>query len=227
MVLYTGALIVGGVYHMMWRYAGGPRAVPADVFVRRGHGRGSCMQPRVRLEDAAFAVLSDRHLRFSTGGRVALWLEDTARGVLCPPQRPGAQPRAHRRRGRGGAYAARACQEGRHLSGAPVAFVDDDRKSAACAFAASPCSARWRTSPIWSRKRASPRSSSPFPASRATASTRSFPYASPPVPRAHTRRPGAVKERPVDGRQAFREVNTSDFLSRDEVTLDMDSIRAT
>ena len=23
MVLYTGALIVGGVYHMMWRYAGG------------------------------------------------------------------------------------------------------------------------------------------------------------------------------------------------------------
>ena len=29
----------------------------------------------------------------------------------------------------------------------------------------------------------------------------------------------------MDGRQAFREVNTSDFLSRDEVTLDMDSIR--
>ena len=37
--------------------------------------------------------------------------------------------------------------------------------------------------------------------------------------------PGGIKERPVDGRQAFREVNTSDFLSRDEVTLDMDSIR--
>ena len=62
MVLYTGALIVGGVYHMMWRYAGAPRAVPPDVSLRGGHGRGACMQPRVRLEDAALAVFADRHL---------------------------------------------------------------------------------------------------------------------------------------------------------------------
>ena len=62
MVLYTGALVVGGVYHMMWRYAGGARAVPPDVPLRGHHGRGAHLQPRVRLEDAALAVLPDRHL---------------------------------------------------------------------------------------------------------------------------------------------------------------------
>ena len=60
---------------VLHRGADGGRRVPHDVALRRGagavpphvplrgrHGRGACMQPRVRLEDAALAVFADRHL---------------------------------------------------------------------------------------------------------------------------------------------------------------------
>ena len=42
MVLYTGALIVGGVYHMMWRYAGA-RELFRLMFLCAATGRAWCL----------------------------------------------------------------------------------------------------------------------------------------------------------------------------------------
>ena len=46
MVLYTGALIVGGVYHMMWRYAGG-RELFRLMFLCAAYGRAFFLYNRV------------------------------------------------------------------------------------------------------------------------------------------------------------------------------------
>ena len=107
------------------------RTVPADVFVRGRHGRGADYEPRVRLEDAALAVFPHRH--FSS---FCWWARPRFGWKICREAYYARRSDPEHNRvlivgaGEGGAYAARACQEGRHLSGAPVAFVDGQSRKA-------------------------------------------------------------------------------------------------
>ena len=128
--------------------------------------------------------------------------------------------------GEGGAYAARACQEGRHLSGAPVAFVDDDPEKRGLRVCGIPVLGEVEDIPDLVEKKGISEIIIAIPRIKGDRLNKIVSVCKSTKCRVRILAdPGAVKERPVDGRQAFREVNTSDFLSRDEVTLDMDSIR--
>ena len=126
--------------------------------------------------------------------------------------------------GEGGAYAARACQEGRHLSGAPIAFVDDDPEKRGLRVCGIPVLGEVEDIPDLVEKKGISEIIIAIPRIKGDRLNKIVSVCKSTKCRVRILAdPGAVKERPVDGRQAFREVNTSDFLSRDEVTLDMDS----
>ena len=226
MVLYTGALIVGGVYHMMWRYAGG-RELFRLMFLC------AAATAVVLICNRVFAWKMPRSL-FSLIGIFDFLLVGASRfgwKILREAYYARRSDPEHNRvlivgAGEGGAYAARACQEGRHLSGAPVAFVDDDPEKRGLRVCGIPVLGEVEDIPDLVEKKGISEIIIAIPRIKGDRLNKIVSVCKSTKCRVRILAdPGAVKERPVDGRQAFREVNTSDFLSRDEVTLDMDSIR--
>ena len=226
MVLYTGALIVGGVYHMMWRYAGG-RELFRLMFLC------AAATAVVLICNRVFAWKMPRSL-FSLIGIFDFLLVGASRfgwKILREAYYARRSDPEHNRvlivgAGEGGAYAARACQEGRHLSGAPIAFVDDDPEKRGLRVCGIPVLGEVEDIPDLVEKKGISEIIIAIPRIKGDRLNKIVSVCKSTKCRVRILAdPGAVKERPVDGRQAFREVNTSDFLSRDEVTLDMDSIR--
>ena len=226
MVLYTGALIVGGVYHMMWRYAGGRELFRLMFLCAAATGV-------VLVCNRVFAWKMPRSL-FSLIGIFDFLLVGASRfgwKILREAYYARRSDPEHNRvlivgAGEGGAYAARACQEGRHLSGAPVAFVDDDPEKRGLRVCGIPVLGEVEDIPDLVEKKGISEIIIAIPRIKGDRLNKIVSVCKSTKCRVRILAdPGAVKERPVDGRQAFREVNTSDFLSRDEVTLDMDSIR--
>ena len=226
MVLYTGALIVGGVYHMMWRYAGGRELFRLMFLCAAATGV-------VLVCNRVFAWKMPRSL-FSLIGIFDFLLVGASRfgWKICREAYYARRSDPEHNRvlivgaGEGGAYAARACQEGRHLSGAPVAFVDDDPEKRGLRVCGIPVLGEVEDIPDLVEKKGISEIIIAIPRIKGDRLNKIVSVCKSTKCRVRILAdPGAVKERPVDGRQAFREVNTSDFLSRDEVTLDMDSIR--
>ena len=226
MVFYTGALIVGGVYHMMWRYAGG-RELFRLMFLC------AAATAMVLLCNRVFAWRMPRSL-FSLIGIFDFLLVGGSRfgWKICREAYFARRSDPEHNRvlivgaGEGGAYAARACQEGRHLSGAPIAFVDDDPEKRGLRVCGIPVLGEVEDIPDLVEKKGISEIIIAIPRIKGDRLNKIVSVCKSTKCRVRILAdPGAVKERPVDGRQAFREVNTSDFLSRDEVTLDMDSIR--
>ena len=226
MVLYTGALIVGGVYHMMWRYAGGRELFRLMFLCAAATGV-------VLVCNRVFAWKMPRSL-FSLIGIFDFLLVGGSRfgWKICREAYFARRSDPEHNRvlivgaGEGGAYAARACQEGRHLSGAPVAFVDDDPEKRGLRVCGIPVLGEVEDIPDLVEKKGISEIIIAIPRIKGDRLNKIVSVCKSTKCRVRILAdPGAVKERPVDGRQAFREVNTSDFLSRDEVTLDMDSIR--
>ena len=226
MVLYTGALIVGGVYHMMWRYAGGRELFRLMFLCAAATGV-------VLVCNRVFAWKMPRSL-FSLIGIFDFLLVGGSRfgWKICREAYFARRSDPEHNRvlivgaGEGGAYAARACQEGRHLSGAPVAFVDDNPEKRGLRVCGIPVLGEVEDIPDLVEKKGISEIIIAIPRIKGDRLNKIVSVCKSTKCRVRILAdPGAVKERPVDGRQAFREVNTSDFLSRDEVTLDMDSIR--
>ena len=226
MVLYTGALIVGGVYHMMWRYAGG-RELFRLMFLC------AAATAMVLLCNRVFAWRMPRSL-FSLIGIFDFLLVGGSRfgWKICREAYFARRSDPEHNRvlivgaGEGGAYAARACQEGRHLSGAPVAFVDDNPEKRGLRVCGIPVLGEVEDIPDLVEKKGISEIIIAIPRIKGNRLNEIVSVCKSTKCRVRILAdPGGIKERPVDGRQAFREVNTSDFLSRDEVTLDMDSIR--
>ena len=226
MVLYTGALIVGGVYHMMWRYAGGRELFRLMFLCAAATGV-------VLVCNRVFAWKMPRSL-FSLIGIFDFLLVGGSRfgWKICREAYFARRSDPEHNRvlivgaGEGGAYAARACQEGRHLSGAPIAFVDDDPEKRGLRVCGIPVLGEVEDIPDLVEKKGISEIIIAIPRIKGDRLNKIVSVCKSTKCRVRILAdPGAVKERPVDGRQAFREVNTSDFLSRDEVTLDMDSIR--
>ena len=226
MVLYTGALIVGGVYHMMWRYAGGRELFRLMFLCAADTGV-------VLVCNRVFAWKMPRSL-FSLIGIFDFLLVGGSRfgWKICREAYFARRSDPEHNRvlivgaGEGGAYAARACQEGRHLSGAPIAFVDDDPEKRGLRVCGIPVLGEVEDIPDLVEKKGISEIIIAIPRIKGDRLNKIVSVCKSTKCRVRILAdPGAVKERPVDGRQAFREVNTSDFLSRDEVTLDMDSIR--
>lgn len=226
MVLYTGALIVGGVYHMMWRYAGGRELFRLMFLCAAATGA-------VLICNRVFAWKMPRSL-FSLIGIFDFLLVGGSRfgWKICREAYFARRSDPEHNRvlivgaGEGGAYAARACQEGRHLSGAPVAFVDDDPEKRGLRVCGIPVLGEVEDIPDLVEKKGISEIIIAIPRIKGNRLNEIVSVCKSTKCRVRILAdPGGIKERPVDGRQAFREVNTSDFLSRDEVTLDMDSIR--
>ena len=226
MVLYTGALIVGGVYHMMWRYAGGRELFRLMFLCAAATGV-------VLVCNRVFAWKMPRSL-FSLIGIFDFLLVGASRfgwKILREAYYARRSDPEHNRvlivgAGEGGAYAARACQEGRHLSGAPIAFVDDDPEKRGLRVCGIPVLGEVEDIPDLVEKKGISEIIIAIPRIKGDRLNKIVSVCKSTKCRVRILAdPGGIKERPVDGRQAFREVNTSDFLSRDEVTLDMDSIR--
>ena len=226
MVLYTGALIVGGVYHMMWRYAGARELFRLMFLCAAATGA-------VLICNRVFAWKMPRSL-FSLIGIFDFLLVGGSRfgWKICREAYFARRSDPEHNRvlivgaGEGGAYAARACQEGRHLSGAPVAFVDDNPEKRGLRVCGIPVLGEVEDIPDLVEKKGISEIIIAIPRIKGNRLNEIVSVCKSTKCRVRILAdPGGIKERPVDGRQAFREVNTSDFLSRDEVTLDMDSIR--
>ena len=226
MLFYTGALMVGGVYHMMWRYAGA-RELFRLMFLCAGATGVVLIMNRV------FAWRMPRSL-FSLIGIFEFLLVGASRfgWKICREAYYARRSDPEHNRvlivgaGEGGAYAARACQEGRHLSGAPVAFVDDNPEKRGLRVCGIPVLGEVEDIPDLVEKKGISEIIIAIPRIKGNRLNEIVSVCKATKCRVRILAdPGGIKERPVDGRQAFREVNTSDFLSRDEVTLDMDSIR--
>ena len=225
-VIYTLALMVGGVYHMMWRYAGA-RELFRLMFLCAGATGVVLIMNRV------FAWRMPRSL-FSLIGIFEFLLVGASRfgWKICREAYYARRSDPEHNRvlivgaGEGGAYAARACQEGRHLSGAPVAFVDDNPEKRGLRVCGIPVLGEVEDIPDLVEKKGISEIIIAIPRIKGNRLNEIVSVCKSTKCRVRILAdPGGIKERPVDGRQAFREVNTSDFLSRDEVTLDMDSIR--
>ena len=226
MVLYTGALIVGGVYHMMWRYAVGRELFRLMFLCAAATGV-------VLVCNRVFAWKMPRSL-FSLIGIFDFLLVGGSRfgWKICREAYFARRSDPEHNRvlivgaGEGGAYAARACQEGRHLSGAPVAFVDDNPEKRGLRVCGIHVLGEVEDIPDMVEKKGISEIIIAIPRIKGNRLNEIVSVCKSTKCRVRILAdPGGIKERPVDGRQAFREVNTSDFLSRDEVTLDMDSIR--
>ena len=226
MLFYTGALMVGGVYHMMWRYAGARELFRLMFLCAAATGA-------VLICNRVFAWKMPRSL-FSLIGIFDFLLVGGSRfgwKILREAYYARRSDPEHNRvlivgAGEGGAYAARACQEGRHLSGAPIAFVDDDPEKRGLRVCGIPVLGEVEDIPDLVEKKGISEIIIAIPRIKGNRLNEIVSVCKSTKCRVRILAdPGGIKERPVDGRQAFREVNTSDFLSRDEVTLDMDSIR--
>ena len=225
-VIYTLALMVGGVYHMMWRYAGA-RELFRLMFLCAG------ATGVVLILNRVFAWRMPRSL-FSLIGVFEFLLVGASRfgWKICREAYYARRSDPEHNRvlivgaGEGGAYAARACQEGRHLSGAPVAFVDDNPEKRGLRVCGIPVLGEVEDIPDLVEKKGISEIIIAIPRIKGDRLNEIVSVCKATKCRVRILAdPGGVNERPVDGRQAFREVNTSDFLSRDEVTLDMGSIR--
>ncbi len=226
MLFYTGALMVGGVYHMMWRYAGARELFRLMFLCAAATGA-------VLVCNRVFAWKMPRSL-FSLIGIFDFLLVGGSRfgWKICREAYFARRSDPEHNRvlivgaGEGGAYAARACQEGRHLSGAPVAFVDDNPEKRGLRVCGIPVLGEVEDIPDLVEKKGISEIIIAIPRIKGNRLNEIVSVCKSTKCRVRILAdPGGIKERPVDGRQAFREVNTSDFLSRDEVTLDMDSIR--
>ena len=226
MLFYTGALMVGGVYHMMWRYAGA-RELFRLMFLCAAATGAVLICNRVfawRMPRSLFSLIGIFDFLLVGGSRFG-W-------KICREAYYARRSDPEHNRvlivgaGEGGAYAARACQEGRHLSGAPVAFVDDNPEKRGLRVCGIPVLGEVEDIPDLVEKKGISEIIIAIPRIKGNRLNEIVSVCKSTKCRVRILAdPGGIKERPVDGRQAFREVNTSDFLSRDEVTLDMDSIR--
>ena len=101
MVLYTGALVVGGVYHMIWRYAGG-REMFRLMFLCAATTGVVLICNRVfawRMPRSLFSLIGIFDFLCWWAAR-ALAGRSAARPI-SPAAATGTQPRVDRRRGRG------------------------------------------------------------------------------------------------------------------------------
>ena len=226
MVFYTGALLVGGVYQMMWRYAGAHELFRLMFLCVAATGV-------VLLLNRVFAWRMPRSL-FALIGVFEFLLVGASRfgWKVCREAYYNRHGDADQNRvlivgaGEGGAYAARACQESRRFTGTPVAFVDDNPDKRNMRVCGIPVMGEVGDIPDLVEKKGINEIIIAIPRMKGQRLNEIVSLCKGTKCRVRILNdPVGLGERAVAGRQAFREVNTSDFLSRDEIKLDMDAIR--
>ena len=225
--VYTGFLLAGGHYQMLWRYAGAREGfrlfflcICATVLILFFNRLFFWKMPR-----SLFCIIGVCEFSLVGGSRFAwkivreTWhnLQDgsTHNRILIV----GA--------GEGGAYAARICLEGSRITGVPVAFVDNDPEKIGMRVMGLPVLGSVQDVPEIVDKKEIAEIIIAIPRLRGDRLNEIVSVCKSTKCRVRIlNNPGGLDESLPEGQQVFREVNTSDFLSRDEVSLDLDSIRS-
>lgn len=221
--VYAAVSIIGGVYDMIWRYAGAAEIMRLALVYALAAGvtlllnrivpwyvsrpvlvmTGMCMMLLVSAARFAYKLLREFFRARNSG-------ENSDRILIV-----GA--------GEGGVYAARICQQNREKFGQPVAFADDDPLKRKMRIAGIPVCGTIDEVPEIVKSREIDEIIVAVPGTKGERLAEIVSICK--GTRCRTRilsDPGEL-ERPAGA--AFRELNTSDFLSRDEVELDMEMIR--
>lgn len=222
--VYAAVSIIGGVYDMIWRYAGAAEIMRLALVYALAAGvtlllnrivpwyvsrpvlvmTGMCMMLLVSAARFAYKLLREFFRARNSG-------ENSDRILIV-----GA--------GEGGVYAARICQQNREKFGQPVAFADDDPLKRKMRIAGIPVCGTIDEVPEIVKSREIDEIIVAVPGTKGERLAEIVSICK--GTRCRTRilsDPGEL-ERPAGA--AFRELNTSDFLSRDEVELDMEMIRS-
>ena len=218
--VYAAVSIIGGVYDMIWRYAGAAEIMRLALVYALAAGAtlllnrivpwyvsrpvlvmtGMCMMLLVSAARFAYKLLREFFRARNSG-------ENSDRILIV-----GA--------GEGGVYAARICQQNREKFGQPVAFADDDPLKRKMRIAGIPVCGTIDEVPEIVKSREIDEIIVAVPGTKGERLAEIVSICK--GTRCRTRilsDPGEL-ERPAGA--AFRELNTSDFLSRDEVELDME-----
>ncbi len=221
--VYAAVSIIGGVYDMIWRYAGAAEIMRLVLVYALAAGvtlllnrivpwyvsrpvlvmTGMCMMLLVSAARFAYKLLREFFRARNSG-------ENSDRILIV-----GA--------GEGGVYAARICQQNREKFGQPVAFADDDPLKRKMRIAGIPVCGTIDEVPEIVKSKEIDEIIVAVPGTKGERLAEIVSICK--GTRCRTRilsDPGEL-ERPAGA--AFRELNTSDFLSRDEVELDMEMIR--
>ncbi len=221
--VYAAVSIIGGVYDMIWRYAGAAEIMRLALVYALAAGvtlllnrivpwyvsrpvlvmTGMCMMLLVSAARFAYKLLREFFRARNSG-------ENSDRILIV-----GA--------GEGGVYAARICQQNREKFGQPVAFADDDPLKRKMRIAGIPVCGTIDEVPEIVKSKEIDEIIVAVPGTKGERLAEIVSICK--GTRCRTRilsDPGEL-ERPAGA--AFRELNTSDFLSRDEVELDMEMIR--
>ena len=221
--VYAAVSIIGGVYDMIWRYAGAAEIMRLVLVYALAAGvtlllnrivpwyvsrpvlvmTGMCMMLLVSAARFAYKLLREFFRARNSG-------ENSDRILIV-----GA--------GEGGVYAARICQQNREKFGQPVAFADDDPLKRKMRIAGIPVCGTIDEVPEIVKSKEIDEIIVAVPGTKGERVAEIVSICK--GTRCRTRilsDPGEL-ERPAGA--AFRELNTSDFLSRDEVELDMEMIR--
>jgi len=223
MAIYAMCSILSGLYDMMWRFAGGPE------FFRLTIAYGAAGVATLVVESLLHWHISRPVLVMTpiimlilvVASRFAWrWLREVT-------SRDGSKRKARILivgAGEGGAYAARICQQNRANLGTPVAFVDDDPMKRRMRVSGIPVCGTVADVPEIVKQKNIDEIIVAVPGTHGERLTEIISLCK--STRCRTRILSDPNDVERTGKvTAFRELNTSDFLSRAEVALDMDMIR--
>ncbi len=221
--VYAICSVAGGVYDMMWRYAGGPE------FFRLAMVYGASCLITLLLNTVINWHISRPVLVMTA--IIMLILVVSSRFIWRWLR--GAFTRDGKKRqtrilivgaGEGGAYAVRICQQNRANFGTPVAFVDDNPMKRHMRVSGIPVCGTVDDIPEIVKQKSIDEIIVAVPGTHGERLTEIISLCK--STRCRTRILSDPNDVDRAGKAtAFRELNTSDFLSRAEVALDMDMIR--
>ena len=220
---YAVCGVLGGIYEMIWRYASGREVLRLAVI----YILAACMTFLLnrlllwRISRAVLGLTAVFMLMLVVATRFA-WKQ--FRDIMTKTSAPRKARILIVGAGEGGAYAVRICQQNRANLGTPVAFADDDPLKRKMRIGGIPVCGSIPEIPEIVKEKSIDEIIVAVPGTHGERLTEIISICK--STRCRTR----ILSDPNDVGQpgeaaAFRELNTSDFLSRAEVALDMDMIR--
>ena len=222
LLLYAACSVIGGVYKLMWRYASGREVLRLGVVYAVAGMLSLVMNQllRWRVSRPVLGMTAILMLVLAVVERFGWkWLWELTHGAAGRGKRVlivGA--------GQGGVYAARLCQQNPATYGTPVAFADDDPLKHRMRVSGVPVCGAIKDIPDLVKQKRVDEIIIAVPGARGERLTEIVSLCK------STRLRTRILSNPNDVDQsgaapALRELNTSDFLSREEVALDMNLIR--
>ena len=221
--VYALCSLIGGVYEMIWRYAGASEILRLALVYVASSGI-TLLLNRVVPWQISRPILMMTGICMLVLVAASRFMWKLAREFVRS-KKSGAQTSRILivGAGEGGVYAARICQQNRAKFGQPVAFADDDPLKRKMRIGGIPVCGTVQEIPEIVRAREIDEIIVAVPATKGERLTEIVAVCK--STHCRTRILSDPNDVGAANGPAFRELNTSDFLSRDEVALDAEQIR--